>query len=432
MVARFFQWLRTFYSDAGKKASRNLFLLGLFSLLSQCSLLGIMLLSAWKLAPSDFGIFIFAITMQGYLFLIGSAGSHSIVVRDITRHPENIDQITASYITLTTLCSFFAAIFVATTALLVPLGETERIVIILFATAGITPALGLYPFFDAHHLQARSMAGICVIDLCCLVLVAVVWQLQQFSLLFVGLVLAGKWVIGTIIQYMIYHCSVRRLHVTFGRAGLADLARSSIPIFISYLFCVLPLTVGVFFLRVLAGTETTALFGLACQAGSLVYSFGWLGIRILQPHIAGPVGIDSRFLVKLIFFLTLYLVTLILLAYIGGYLAISFVLDPIYQAALEPLAAMIATGAIIAWGIAASLYLVRFHEERRVLWIYLLSGICYIGMGIYAIPRSGMRGAMLVSLFSAVIASVLMSVRACQLIFSNRGPEDQSLKTTGP
>jgi O-antigen/teichoic acid export membrane protein len=328
-----------------------------------------------------------------------------------------MDDITSSFFTVTGATSSLIAVCVIGAALVLPLplSAEEQGLILLFSVANVAASINLSPLFDAQHQQVKGALGTTVGDVLSFTVAALLAQAGLLTLWAIGVILTCKWVAGTLLQALLYHFTVRRIRFRASAHGALQMARSSFPILGSYFLCTVPLSFGVFFLRFFRGPEATGIFGLACQVGLLTFVFAWLGIRIIQPHVGGEFGLHRSFVRKLILFLALFLAGLGAAAFLGGTLVIRVGFDPAFRAAIPAMGVLIAASAILSAGVAASLYLLLFHQERRVLFVYACSAAVYLCGSALVIPEYGIGGAAAVTLASAAIGTVMMLVLASRL-----------------
>jgi O-antigen/teichoic acid export membrane protein len=416
MLSRLVRFVRAYNTRAGRHAARNLVGLAVCTGLSQLAMLGVLVLAANHLGAAGFGSFIFALTVQNVLALIGSAGAQPVVVRDAALHPERMDEIASAFFTVTGASSLLIASAVIAGSFFVPLSPDEREVIILFAVANIAASINLSPLFDAQHQQMRGTAGTTIADLLAISTVALLALAGSLTLLAFGIILAGKWILSTLNQALLYHFTIRRFRLRLSLRDAWRMARSSYPILASYFLCILPLNFGVFFLRFFRGQEATGVFGLACQIGLLTFAFGWLGIRVIMPHIGGEFGLDRGFIRKLVLFLLLYLTGLGLAAFLGGSLVIWIAFDPAFRQAIMPMGVLVAASTVLSAGVVASLYLLRFHGERRVLFVYACSAGIYLGGCALLVPEYGIAGAAGMTLTVSIVATSIMILLASRLL----------------
>lgn len=415
MLSRLIRLVQMFNTRAGRHAARNLVGLAVCTIVSQLAMLGMIVLAANHLGTANFGSFIFALTVQSCLALIGSAGAQPVVVRDAASHPERLDEITSAFFTVTGTSSLLIGACVIVGSFFAPLSTDERQVIILFAAASVVSSINLSSLFDTQHQQSKGTLCTTIADLLAISTAALLATAGWLTLLSIGMILAGKWLVAPLIQALLYHFTIRRIRLRLSLRNAWKLARSSYPILASYFLCILPLNFGVFFLRFFRGQEATGVFGLACQIGMLTFAFAWLGIRIIQPHIGGEFGLHHSFIRKLILFLTLFLIGLGVSAFLGGSAVIWIAFDPVFRAAIVPMGVLIAASVILSAGVVASMYLLRFHRERQILLVYACSAGLYLGGCALLVPEYGIAGAAGMTVVAAIVATSVMMFLASRL-----------------
>jgi O-antigen/teichoic acid export membrane protein len=385
--------LRSYLTEAGKQAAWNLGALVVLTALTQAAAFATLLLLTNSLGPANFGIFAFALSLQPYLYLAGTLGTALVLFREGTREPERLDEITTVYQAVGLAGALVVGGLTAGVAWLVPISTAERILICLVAAGNVAACLALAPLFDVQHRQPLAGAVGLAVEAATLVAVFALAHSGHLDLVLVGAVYAVKWWLLTFGQYALYHLLIRPLRPAFCRERLQRMLRSSVPLAGSTVIAGLPANAGVFVVRCFRGEAEAGVFGVANQAAGAYLMFSYLAIRILQPHIAGPYGLDRLFLRKLILFTTLFLALLYLggLAVGGG--VILFLLDPLYRAAILPLAVLLGAAVLLSVGVLASSYLVVLHREQTVLWAHAGAAVVYVVAAVLLAPAFGNPGA---------------------------------------
>src|SRR5262249_9693085 len=155
-------------------------------------------------------------------------------------------------------------------------------------------------------------------------------------------------------QSVLYHRVIRPLRPVFRRERFRRMVRSSLPLAGSTVIAWLPANAGVFFVRWFHGETEAGVFGIASPAAGAYLLSRYLAIRLPQPHIAGPYGLDRLFLRKLMLFAGLFLTLLYLGGFGGGAAVVLFLLAPLYRAALLPMAVLLAAMLLLSVGVLAS------------------------------------------------------------------------------
>jgi O-antigen/teichoic acid export membrane protein len=266
--------------------------------------------------------------------------------------------------------------------------------------------------FDVHHRQARGAVVALAAEAQALAAVGLLAWSGRLGLAAVGAVFATKWSLSAAAQFVVYHCSVRRLRWVIAGDEIRLLLRSGWPLLVGALASLVPVNSGIFFVEALRGPTETALYGLACQAASVFLGFAWLGLRILQPHISGPHGLGRSFLRKLALFAVGSLATLAVLGFLAGTLFIRLVLGPAYLGAVRPMGLLLAASFVIGLSGVVQLYLTRFCEERFQMVVYCGTALLYALACPVVVPRWGPAGAAAATLALAIFATVLNVMRA--------------------
>lgn len=377
---------RSYLTAAGKQAAWNLGALVILTGLTQAAALGTLLLLTNSLGPAGFGIFAFALSLQPYLYLGGTLGIGLVLFREGIQEPENLDQITTAAQAVGLVGSLVVGGLAACAALLAPIAGEEQRLIGLIACGNVAACLALAPLFDVHHRQPLAAVIGLAAEVGTLLAVLTLTRTAKLGLVSVGVVFAVKWWLITAGQFVVYRLAIRPLRPVWCRKWLHRLLRSSLPLAGSTLIASLPANAGIFFVRVLGGETEAGVFGIANQAISVYLLFSHLAIRILQPHVAGPYGLDPLFLRKLIVFTGLFLTLL----YLGGLAAsagvILFLLAPTYRAALVPVAILLGAALLLSVGTIASSYLVVLHRERTVLRAQFVAAVVYVVTVVLLVP----------------------------------------------
>jgi O-antigen/teichoic acid export membrane protein len=413
-------------TPAGKQAAWNLGALVVLTGLTQAAALATLLLLTGHLGPAGFGVFAFAISLQQYLYLVGTLGTGLVLFREGIREPEALDAITTVYQVVGLVGSLAAGVLTAGTALLAPITAAEQALICLTAVGNVAACVALLPLFDMHHRQPLAAAVGLAAELGALAAVLVLARTGALSLVTVGVVFAAKWWLITAGQYVVYHLAIRRLRLVFCRQRFVRILRSSLPLAGSTLVSSLPANAGVFFVRWLQGDAEAGLFGVASQATAVYLMFSYLAIRILQPHIAGPYGLERSFLHKLLLFTALFLALL----YLGGLLVgtgvVLLLLAPAYLAALVPMAILLAAALLLSAGVIASSYLVVLHREKTVLAAHVAAAVVYVAGAVLLTPALASSGAALAAALAAGCGSLWMiaAVRRSLPVALTQGTHD--------
>jgi O-antigen/teichoic acid export membrane protein len=382
LLSRARGFVRAYDTPAGRQALRNLIGLGGCTAISQACGLGVLLVLANGLPPGEFGVYVFATNVLVYAVAVGGVGLVNVVVRDLNLRPEHSDATTTGFLVITAAGALIAGAVMAVAAEIAPVRSIERHMLLVVGAVAVPMCLNLAPLYDAHHRQALSAALGIPGDL---LMLAGVASLQGAGLLTApgaGLFLLGKHLLTAIAQATVYHRRVRPFRWVWDRGRTAALLRSGRFMVITGLVYMVPLHGGVILARLCRGEHDAGLYGLALHVGTAYLIVGTLVLRIVQPHIAGPYGLDRLFVRKLLAAIGGILLAA-WLAGVGAAWALAYrLLDRAYAPAFGPMVVLLTTAAVaIATGVA-NLYLLRAHRERVLQAAYAGGAVVYVALAL--------------------------------------------------
>jgi O-antigen/teichoic acid export membrane protein len=319
---------RSYLTSAGKQAARNLGTLVVLTALTQAAALASLLVVSNTLGPAGFGVFAFALSLQPYLYILGTLGTALVLFREGVRQPEQLDAITTAYQAVSLCGALLVAVLTASAAWLAPISSAEQALITLIAAGNVGACLVLTPLFDVHHKQPLAAVVALGAEVVALVVVLALAYTGTLGLVALGALVAVKWWLMTAAQYAVYHRAVRPLRLVLRREVIGRMLRSALPLAGSTVVAGLPANAGVFFVRLLGGDADAGVFGFAGYVAGAYLLFSNLALRILQPHIAGPYGLQGLFIRKLVLFAGLFLVVLYAAMFTAGAAVIWFLLNP--------------------------------------------------------------------------------------------------------
>lgn len=167
-------FFRSYFTPAGRQAAWNLaWMLG-GRLVSQASLLLVVLLLTRALGLEQFGIFSTALALQGYIVILGSAGMPTVVVRECVRRPQDRTRIASTFLAVSWSVGGIAALSLAVGAWFLCTSPVEKTVLIIMALGTAVATANPEPIFDALHRQAVPAVILALADLALLAAIAVV------------------------------------------------------------------------------------------------------------------------------------------------------------------------------------------------------------------------------------------------------------------
>jgi len=389
---------------------------------SQAALFGVILLLTRSLNPQEFGMFMTALAVQGYVYLIGSAGMPTVVVRELIHRPEHHMTIVSTYLTLALLLGLATCAMVSASVFFLPISSAERWLLILMALAAGIGAVNPECVFDAHHRQGTVAVLLAGSDLLFAsgVLIAVV--LQNLSLPTLGVLFLAKWLLflASSLGMPLVRSAIRLRSVSLKEAS--HLWRSSWHLLVAAFLAMLPISGPTVVARVLHGPQEAAIVGLGVQILQVYLTFVMLAGRLLYPHVAGPYGFTRSFIIKETAFLLVLHAFLFSGSILGSVALVELVLPSSYRHALATFVLFSAAGLVA--GIAGFLnyYLLVLKSEKSVTINYLIASVIFIGFIAIMAPVGCAVGISVATLaaFLALGGANALAIRQLVVGFNDR------------
>ena len=124
---------KSFFTPAGRQAAANFAWILAGRIISQACLVGVILLLTQALGPELFGIFATALALQGYIVLLATAGMPAVVVREAVRRPDEVAQITSTFLAVAWTVGLLAALMLPVTVLFVNISPEGKVRLVAFA-----------------------------------------------------------------------------------------------------------------------------------------------------------------------------------------------------------------------------------------------------------------------------------------------------------
>ncbi|MGQ9563562.1 MAG: oligosaccharide flippase family protein, partial [Thermogutta sp.] len=252
---KFFDFLRSYLTPAGKRAAWNLSWMLLGRLVGHVSLLGAVLLLTHALSGEQFGMVTTALAVQGYILLLGSAGMPAVVVREAVQRPQELSQIGATYLLVSWTIGGAAAAIAIFAVMLMPLSTSERWLLALMFFGAAAAAGNPEALYDALHSQAVPAIVFAVSDGGFLIAVVLMIWRGDITLPLLGALFLAKWVlsIGTLVLVLL---AQNRFSFRDAKLGQAiRLWRSSWPLLVAGFLAMIPVSGGTIITRFLYGTQ---------------------------------------------------------------------------------------------------------------------------------------------------------------------------------
>jgi O-antigen/teichoic acid export membrane protein len=388
-------------------------------LVGQAALVGVLLVLTRHLSRADFGMFMTALAIQGYVLLVGSAGLPAVVVREMVRRPQDQRRIASTYLSMTGVMGFGAWTVLSVIVIFLPLGPSEKSLLILTSLAAAIASINPEPLFDSQHAQATASMLVVLGDLLLPAAILLLIATNRLTLASIAICLVFKWLLVVLLlgsNKKVRHLLSSRF-VSLQEARC--LWRSSCHLLIASALAMVPVSGPTIVARVFSGPQEAAIVGLAVQVLQAYIMIVALMQRLLRPHVAGPYGFDRKFVVKLVLFNVAVLSTLFVCAVMGSYVVVRWILPTEYGAALVPCVIMAGAGFIGGCGSAVTTYLLVMGRERSILLSFVAAGATFTLAAAFSLTNSSAVG---LAMGTVLAYTALLSVSTLQLYRVVRRP----------
>jgi O-antigen/teichoic acid export membrane protein len=261
--------------------------------------------------------------------------------------------------------------------------------VLLSAVAG---SLSPFPFFDIDRRQSYSAGIVTLIDVLSLLATSAAYSLDAISLPLLTCFLGAKQILITACQHAYYRMFVRKLAWAPSGPVLKRLIRLSWPIMVSSFLVQVPIQGGLLQVKWFQGADEAGTFAVAAQAMSACIMLGSIVVRVLHPHIAGPMGWHPAFLKKLVAFLILAVGGMGLIVYSIFFYLIFYQMPAEYAFAGELLGPLVLGALFIIAHSFADLYLLTRMRAGIMLIIHAVKAAAFVAITSLAAVSFGSYG----------------------------------------
>jgi PST family polysaccharide transporter len=221
---------------------------------------------------------------------------------------------------------------------------------------------------------------------------SVAYYLGAISLPLLTCFLVAKQILITTCQHAYYWRFVRKLAWAPSGPILKRMARLSWPIMVSSFLVQVPIQGGLLQVKWFRGAEEAGTFAVAAQAMAAYIMLGAIAVRVLHPHIAGPIGCHHTFVKKLLVFLIIALGGTGLIVYAIFFYLIFYQMPAEYAFAGQLLGPLVLSALLMMAHSFADLYLLTRRRSGIMLIIHAVKAAIYVAITSLAAVSFGSYG----------------------------------------
>lgn len=349
-----------------------------FTLVLQSCTAAAMLVLTHALTQEQYGAYATALTLQSYLFLVGSFGIKPVVVREVILRPQHADRMLTAHGLFAGAAASALALALAGVLLVVPVAPDRAALFGLVAVGNVATCLAVAPLFDAHRRQAVSMAIATGAELAWLAAVLGLAAGGRLSLPVVGATVVAKAALNAAVHGLVYHAAVRPVRVALVPGDLAVLLRAGWWLMASNLLATVPFSLGVVLVWAWVGEREAAVSGIAFQVGAAYLALAAVANRVLQPHIARTYRADRTDVRRVALVSAAFLAAVWCAAVLGTGVLAAWLLPSGYRAAFLPTVLVLTGAAVQGAGAVAGAYLIAWAKESYVMAAHAAAAVLFV------------------------------------------------------
>jgi polysaccharide transporter, PST family len=373
--------------------------------------------TAWVaryLGPEQFGLFNYALALIALLAVLANAGLDLVVVRNIVRHPDEVESILGSALLLKALGSAIAVVFALAAAMLLSSGDSRFTwMVVLLALSLPAQALDPIELWFRANLQARHAViarngAFLVVSVARVLLIFHEAPLVAFA----WAVLLESWLaaLGLITAYRL-----RGGHLLAWRAvarHVHELVQQCWPLLLSGVMVGIYLRIDQVMLGRMLGSEAVGIYSAGIFFSELWYVIPSAIVMSMAPVFAKTREIDpllyQRQLERLFRWLALASYAAAATMTLISQTLVVLMFGAQYADAAGVLAVHAWTGVFVALGVASSQYLMLEDLNRISLQRTAVGALLNVALNLVLIPRYGPMGAAWATLMSYAVATLFL------------------------
>lgn len=359
------------------------------------------------LGPEDFGKYTLALTYMQLFTVLADVGLVTIVVREISRHPDRTERLVGNTLTLRLLLSAGAIAVAALISLLLPYDPDVRVAILL---AGFPLLFGMVNSTFVTVLQARLRMGRAVVGdvvgrAVALAAVGLVVALDLGFLAVMGTAAAGA--LATALVTMLLTRRVAPLRPRSEPQVWRRLLVMALPLGVALAVNEIYFRADTLIISLYEPYEQVGLYTLAYRMLELTLVFGTVFLTTTFPLLSQAVDGDeprARRTIQLSADLFVALgVPLVAGGLVVGPALVELAAGSDFEDASTPLRILLAAGAL-AWINGVFGYaLIAKDRQLSALWLNLTALAVNVGLNLLLVPRYGIVVAAVVTVASEVL-----------------------------
>jgi O-antigen/teichoic acid export membrane protein len=364
------------------------------------------------LGPEQFGVLSFSMSFVALFGAFGKLGLNGIVVRNAVQNPENRDELLGTAFVLRFIGGLALIVAVFSAIHFTDVGPHTKLIVMIIAVGHVLQAFEVIDFYFQSQVLARliSIAGIISLFISSIIKLVLIWS--EASLVWFAWVVVveqGVKAIVLCVAYIAQRISLWQWRFRFSQARL--LLRDSWPLILSGFLIMIYMRIDQVMIKMMLNDEAVGQYAAAVRLLEVWY---FLPVAITQsifPAILFSKEKGEKFYYKHLqrmydFMVWLAILIALPMSFLSGRLVTLLYGTQYYQAS-GVLTVSIWASIFVFTGVANSRWLLSENMQLFSLFRTFCGAFVNIVLNLFLIPKLGIYGAAIATLFSQIFSSYL-------------------------
>lgn len=388
------------------------------------SLLVSFFIGAWLaryLGPENYGMISYAIAFSGLFAFVASLGVDNILNRELITHPEQRDELLGTSFVLKLVGGFLAFLINFLFVFIFQSSNLIRILVLLFSLVYIFQAMNVISIFFQSQVMAKKNVKTQLIAMFISSALKILFILFSLELVWIILIYAldSLWIsAGLIYEYRKEKLKIKLWK--FNKKLALNILRSSWFLMLSSASVYIYMKIDQVMVGAIMGQKEVGLYAVAVKFVEIWYFIPSLICISIFPAIikakeAGQIVYKRR--LKSLYLLMIFIAVIIAIpSTILAHWAVLAIFGKEYLGAVSVLQIYIWSGVGLFLGWAINQYLISENLVQTIFILNIAAMVTNIILNLLFIPKFGLPGAALATLFSYLVGPLLVFIFRKKLI----------------
>lgn len=408
--------VKTFTKSSGfKKYFKNTSWLFFEKFLRLLSGLVVGVLVARHLGPEEFGLLNYAMSFVALFLSFSGLGLDSIVVKELVKEKDQKQLILGTSFGLKLIGALGVLFFILIAIFLSNNSAELNSILLIIAVAAVFQSFNVIDFYFQSTVESKYVVFANIFSLSLSAIFKLYLIYINASLFFFALAFTlDSFIVAIGLVYYYFSNGHRLRQWKFNKSIAMSLLKQSWPLVLAGVVVTVYMKIDQIMIKEMLGAEANGNYAAAVRISETWYFIPMVICSSLFPAIINAKNrMDGSYSNRL---QNLYNFMVILALSVA--VPITFLSEPIilflfgdqYAQAIDVLTIHIWSGLFVSLGLASSLWLINENLQKISFYRTTLGAIVNIVLNFLLIPKYGIRGAALTTLFSQIVAALLFDL----------------------